>query len=405
MALAASMTSSASLLSRNDGPAAGEGRRRALAVGNLAESLSVERGGKTFVVSIGATTQNGEKSALIANTMTDVFLQTYGEIQSDTAGRATDELTARLDELRAGVEAAERKVEDFRAEHDLVDAQGQLITDDEMVKLNEQLSIARARTIELNARAASTRSIDVERCSAARLPEEHRLDRDVRAALAICRDEAGGRPALASGSGRAIPQYLAHAGAAEPARASRSPTNCGASSSSVQAELKRAVQLEQDLAARLAQLKVRSGDVNEDLVTLRELEREAAAKRAVYEAYLLARQGDRRAARHQHRQYERDLAGLPAARADRPVARHDGAGRPAAGLASGVGLGAGAAPVRACAKPPSRGRAAGQTGAGRPLKTRHTKAPPVPPHAGPVPHPQQRIPGPRRTRQSGSESR
>ena len=55
----------------------------------------------------------------------------------------------------------------------------------------------------------------------------------------------------------------------------------------VQTDLKRAVQQEQDLAARLAQLKVRSGDVNVDLVTLRELEREAAAKRAVYEDYLL----------------------------------------------------------------------------------------------------------------------
>ncbi|TKB32447.1 MAG: succinoglycan biosynthesis protein exop, partial [Mesorhizobium sp.] len=52
-------------------------------------------------------------------------------------------------------------------------------------------------------------------------------------------------------------------------------------------DLKRAVQLEQDLASRLAQLKVRSGDVNSDLVTLRELERDATAKRSVYEQYLL----------------------------------------------------------------------------------------------------------------------
>ncbi|MFA6157715.1 GNVR domain-containing protein, partial [Mesorhizobium sp.] len=35
------------------------------------------------------------------------------------------------------------------------------------------------------------------------------------------------------------------------------------------------------------QLKVRSGDVNNDLVSMRELEREAAAKRSVYEQYLL----------------------------------------------------------------------------------------------------------------------
>ena len=58
-------------------------RRRALAVGNLAESLSVERGGKTFVVSIGATTEEPEKSALIANTLIEVFFKAYGELQSE----------------------------------------------------------------------------------------------------------------------------------------------------------------------------------------------------------------------------------------------------------------------------------------------------------------------------------
>jgi len=45
--------------------------------------------------------------------------------------------------------------------------------------------------------------------------------------------------------------------------------------SSLQVDLKRAVQLEQDLASRLAQAKVQSGDVNSDLVSLRELERDA----------------------------------------------------------------------------------------------------------------------------------
>src|SRR5690606_37641269 len=124
--------------------------------------LTVERGGKTFVITISAVTLDGEKSALIANTMTDVFLQTYGQIQSSTAGRAEEELTSRLDQLRAGVEAAERKVETFKAENDLIDAQGRLVTDDEIVKLNEQLTVARARTLELNARAASTRSVNVD---------------------------------------------------------------------------------------------------------------------------------------------------------------------------------------------------------------------------------------------------
>ncbi|MER8573226.1 Wzz/FepE/Etk N-terminal domain-containing protein [Mesorhizobium sp. M1338] len=275
-----------SVLSRNDGPGGvDDTRRRALAVGNLAESLSVERGGKTFVITVSATTQNGEKSALIANTMTDVFLQTFGQIQSDTAGRATDELTARLDELRKGVEAAERKVEDFRASHDLVDAQGHLISDDEMLKLNEQLSVARARTLELNARAASARSVDVNSVLTGTLPEEINSNTmsDLRSQYASLKQEAD-RAAIRFGPRHPELQALNAQLAGARDRIAAELRRIG---SSLQVDLKRAVQLEQDLASRLAQLKVRSGDVNGDLVSMRELEREATAKRSVYEQYLL----------------------------------------------------------------------------------------------------------------------
>ncbi|RWK62937.1 GumC family protein [Mesorhizobium sp.] len=279
------MTLIRSILSRNDGPGADEGRRRALAVTNLAESLSVERGGKTFVISVSATTQNGEKSALIANTMTDVFLQTFGQIQSDTAGRATHELTGRLDELRKGVEVAERKVAEFRAAHDLVDAQGHLISDDEMLKLNQQLAIARARTLELNARAASARSIDVNSVLSGTLPEEINSNTmsELRSQYATLKQEAD-RAAIRFGPRHPELQALNAqlAGSRE-----RIAGELRRIASSLQVDLRRAVQLEQDLASRLAQLKVRSGDVNSDLVTLRELEREAAAKRSVYEQYLL----------------------------------------------------------------------------------------------------------------------
>ncbi len=259
--------------------------RREVALRNLSRSLSVERGGKTFVVVIAATTTNPEKSALVANTVTDVFLDTYGEMQSGTAGRAADELTARLDELRAGVETAERKVEAYRAEHDLVDAQGRLISQDELVKLNDQLSVARARTIELNARAASARGLDVDQVIGGTLPEQvnSSLMAELRSQYATLQQQSD-RMAIRLGprhpTRQAAEAQLAGARAQIQAELSRIV-------SSIQVELKRAVQLEQDLAARLAQIKVRQGGVSEDLVTLRELEREAAAKRAVYESFLL----------------------------------------------------------------------------------------------------------------------
>ncbi|TIT36456.1 MAG: succinoglycan biosynthesis protein exop [Mesorhizobium sp.] len=275
-----------SVVSRHDGPGGvDEVRRQALAVGNLAKSLSVERTGKTFVISVSAVTQNGEKSALIANTTRTVFQQEAAKYQSDMAGRATNELTSKLDDLRKGVEAAERKVEDFRATHGLVDAQGHLISDDQMLKLNEQLSVARARTLELNARAASARSLDVNSVLTGTLPEEINSNTmsDLRSQYATLKQEAD-RAAVRLGPRHPELQALDAqvAGARE-----RIANELRRIASSLQVDLKRAVQLEQDLASRLAQAKVQSGDVNSDLVALRELEREATAKRSVYEQYLL----------------------------------------------------------------------------------------------------------------------
>lgn len=272
-----------SLLSRGSG---GEGDvRRTLAIRNLAESLSVVRGGKTFVVSISAVTKSPEKSALIANTLTTTFLESYGEIQSDTAGRASDELSARLAELQKGVEAAERKVESYKVEHDLVDAQGRLITDDEILKLNDQLTIARARTIELNARAASARDLDPDAVIGGNLPEQiaSPVMGELRTQYAVAKQEV---ERLSVRLGPRHPERQAAEAQLAGARDSLS-TELRRIGSSIQVDLKRAVQLEQDLASRLAQLKARQGYVSDDLVTLRELEREAAAKRAVYESFLL----------------------------------------------------------------------------------------------------------------------
>ena len=274
-----------SLFSNNKDGGVDLARRKSLAISNLAESLSVERGGKTFVITVGATTQDPEKSARIVTTVTRVFIEASRAMQSDTAGRATDELTARLDELRKGVETSERKVEDFRATHDLVDAQGHLISDDEMLKLNEQLSIARARTLELNARAASARSLDVNSVLNGTLPEEINSNTmsELRSQYAALKQEAD-RAAVRLGPRHPELQALGAQLAGSRQRIAGELTRIA---SSLQVDLKRAVQLEQSLASRLAQLKVRSGNVNDDLVTLRELEREATAKRSVYEQYLL----------------------------------------------------------------------------------------------------------------------
>ncbi|WP_237684008.1 GumC family protein [Pseudaminobacter soli (ex Zhang et al. 2022)] len=273
-----------SLLSRSDGND-DPGRRYALAATNLHEKLNVQRGGKTFVIGVGVTTQDPEKSALIANTMTDVFLESYGQLQSNAAGRAATELNSKLDELRASVEAAERTVETFKAENDLIGAQGRLITDDEILKLNDQLATARAHTLELNARAASARSANANDVLTGSLPEELASPsmQELRAQYSALKGEVD---RLSVRLGPRHPQLQALQSQLSGAR-SLIEAEIRRISGSIQTELKRAVQLEQELSSRLAQLKVRQGNLSNEMVTLRELERDATAKRAVYESFLL----------------------------------------------------------------------------------------------------------------------
>ncbi|MGF7007229.1 GumC family protein [Aminobacter sp. BE322] len=271
---------------RETTPAAnGADRAHVLAVNNLFEALTIERGNKSFVVSIGAKTQSAEKSALIANTMTEVFMQTNAEMQAGTAGRATEELNARLEELRKAVEGAERKVEAFKAENDIIDAQGRLITDDEIQRVNDQLTAARARTLELNARAASTRNVNIESALSGSLPEAvaSQAITELRAQYATLTQEAD---RLSVKLGPRHPERLAVEAQLTGAR-ERIAAELRRVAASIQVELRRAVQTEQELAARLAQLKVRQGEVSNELVTLRELDRDVAAKRAVYESFLL----------------------------------------------------------------------------------------------------------------------
>lgn len=374
-----------SILSRQDGPGgADDTRRQALAVSNLAKSLSVERSGKTFVVSISATTQNGELSKQIANMTSDVFQQEAAQYQSVMAGRATDQLTDKLSALQQDVEAAERKVEDFRATHDLVDAQGHLISDDQMLKLNEQLSIARARTLELNARAASARSLDVNSVINGTLPEEINSNTmsELRAQYAALKQEAD-RAAVRLGPRH--PEYQALSAQLDGSR-ERISGELRRIASSLQVDLKRAVQLEQDLASRMAQAKVQSGDVNSDLVTLREYERDATAKRSVYEQYLLR-------AKQTGEQIKINTTNINVLTEAQPPLEPNGPSRAAIalaglllGLAAGIGLGAmrGAiASLRDAANSRSRGRMEEP----RPsIEDRaYRAAPPITPATPPVP--------------------
>lgn len=241
------------------------------AVRNLSDAIDVERATGTSIITISARSSDPDKSALIANTMAELFVEEAGSGSS-------------LAERRRAVEEAERAVETYKREHELVDAQGRLITDDEIVRLGEYLTAARNRTVELNARAASTRDANVDSIVTGSLPEQFSSSTlaDLRSRHAALKQQLD---RVSVKLGPRHPERLAAQAELEGAR-QEIANELRRVSGALQTELKRAVEQEQQLASQLAQMKVRQGDIGEEMVALRELEREATARREAYEQIL-----------------------------------------------------------------------------------------------------------------------
>ena len=252
---------------------------------NLHKSIAIGRDAKTFIYSISAKTRDPQKSASLANTISSVFQSELASLQSDAARRTSDELSNRLADMRASVEEAERAANDFRASHDLVNVDGKLISDNDLTRLNDQLTNQRAETTRLQARVQVLSNATSDNVVSGTLPEDMRSSTltALRAQYAQARQTASG---LATQLGPRHPALIQ----------ARSQANTVLSDidselrrirSSLQVEVSRSMQQEKGLAARLAQLKAQQANNSADLVKLRELEREATARRSVYEAFLL----------------------------------------------------------------------------------------------------------------------
>ncbi len=252
---------------------------------NLYKAMKIDRDAKTFIYSISVKTRDPQKSASLANTISTVFQNELVSMQSDATRRTSEELSTRLASLRASVEQAETAAADFRAAHDLVDVDGKLISDSDLSYLNQQLSNQRAETMRLQARTQVMNSATSDNVVAGTLPEELRSNTltTLRAQYAQARQAANG---MSSQLGPRHPQLI-QAQSQAGAILGDIDAELRRIRSSLQVEVQRSVQQEKELSARLAQLKSQQANNNGDLVKLRELEREAAARRSVYEAFLL----------------------------------------------------------------------------------------------------------------------
>jgi polysaccharide biosynthesis transport protein len=266
-------------------PDATEGRPDLKALRRLKQRLGVKRSDKAFVVDVFVSSEEREKAVRIADAIADAYLRDQAEARAFAARQASISLAARLDDLRARVQDADDRAEQYKAEHNIVGAGGVLVNEQQLSEMNVQLNAARARTAEARARLEQIERLQRAGTEGGAIPEAVasqtigqlrvqyaelvRQRADLRTRLGPRHPAIAVVEAQARDLRRLIDEELARIAAAARSDAERTAAS------------------ERALEQSLDKLKRQAITTNEALVRLRELEREVEANRGVYQAFLL----------------------------------------------------------------------------------------------------------------------
>jgi polysaccharide biosynthesis transport protein len=251
----------------------------------LQRNISAKRTERTYVVDLTVESIDPEKSARIANAIGTAYLDEQANARAEAARRATDSLSARLNEQRERVTHAEEQVERYKAQHNMVDAGGRFVDDQQLTDLNNQLTVARGRTAETKARYDLVLQLRRGGLDQGAIPEAIQSS-----TLGLLRDQYGTiarqEANLAAELGPRHPRVIeARAQLREAQQQIGGEINRIAEASRIDYE--RALANETTLTNNLTTFKQRAVDTGLASVKLRELEREAEASRAVYESFLV----------------------------------------------------------------------------------------------------------------------
>jgi uncharacterized protein involved in exopolysaccharide biosynthesis/Mrp family chromosome partitioning ATPase len=255
------------------------------ALTELKRRVTVRRDERTYVVQVDVTTREPEKSARIANAIADAYLAEQTQIRADAARQVSQSLSARLQDLRDRVRDAEKKVEDYRASHNMVGSNGQLVTEQQLTEMNAQLVAARARTAEAKGRLDQVTQVQKTKDENGAFPAAL-LSQTITALRTqyaeVMRREAEEMTTL----GPRHPAVLDIQAQAERLR-HMIDTEIDRTAVAARTEYESAKAAEQTLANSLKTLEGTTVDNNQAMVGLRELEREAQASRDIYQAFLV----------------------------------------------------------------------------------------------------------------------
>ncbi len=138
----------------------------------LRGSVVVHRADPSLVFQITVTHDSPDRAALVANTISKVYLAQSLEARLAAARRANDSLVGQATSLRAQFEEAQHKVEQFRADNGLVTTGvAGLVVNQRLQDLTTRITAAAAEVSQLQARRDQVRGLDLATVEAGGIPE------------------------------------------------------------------------------------------------------------------------------------------------------------------------------------------------------------------------------------------
>ena len=274
-----------SLISLLMGKDALPGGRTLAALNELKRRVTVKRDERTFVVEVDFTSRDPNKAVRIANAIAQAYLAEQTQVRSDAARQVSQSLSARLKELKDSVRDSDEKVEAFKARNNLLAANGQLVTDQQLTDMNNQLSAAGAHTAETKARLEQVEQVQRSKDENGAFPEA--LQSPTITALRSQYAEIMRREAEQTANlGALHPAVIDIQSQAERLR-HMIDNEIDRAAVAARTEYESAKASERTLAGNFAALKQTAIGNNEAMVGLRELERDAQASRDIYQAFLV----------------------------------------------------------------------------------------------------------------------
>lgn len=261
-------------------PESAETREMTAVVDRYLEKLSAAPRGRSSLIAVAITTADPQKSARIANAHADAYVQEQVQAKFDAQRQATVWLTQQVEELAAQLKADEQAVERFKAEHAMTDLSEGTLLERQLSDLNAQLADARTKRAQAEAQLAQMQGA-----------------RDSGAILGVLQSPVVGQlRAQEADLSRKGAELLERYGEKHPSvvnvRAeqrsvrARIGDEIGRIVASMQNEVVVARAAEEEAVRRMAELEAQTVDQRRQMVPLRELERNAASTRNLYEAML-----------------------------------------------------------------------------------------------------------------------